>query len=166
MAYLLALLVYILLYRGRAALAGKSALRLGARVVAALAVFFLVCSPYIVYVHRVTGRWTFSGKQGITMGIAWAYAQGSQAEHDRVTAGLDPSGKEIVWLSSEQYDFSLPGWIREDPGRFARLLRHNVRAFVSGLFEQDLFQPWQVILIVLGLARLRGIAGGRGVSCS
>jgi hypothetical protein len=114
-------------------------------------VFLAVCSPYVDYIHRVTGRWALSGKQGITMGIAWAYAQGSQAEHDRATASLDRSGKEIVWLSSEQYDFSLVGWIQEDPERFLRLLRHNLRTFVAALFEADLFQPWQIILIALGL---------------
>ncbi len=151
MAYLLALLVFVVLWRGRAALQHRNAPRLLAQVVAAGFIFLLVCTPYIVYVHRVTGRWTLSGKQGVTMGIAWAYAQKSQAEHDRVTAGLDPAGKEILWLSPEQYDFSLVSWIREDPPRFVQLIRHNIEAFISALFREDLFRPWQVSLIVLGL---------------
>lgn len=157
LAYLLALLVFVLLWRGWAALRrpaelkSATAARLLAQVAAAGLVFFLVCTPYIVYVHRVTGRWALSGKQGITMGIAWAYAQGSQAEHDRVTAGLDPAGKEIMWLSSAQYDFSLLGWFREDPGRYVSLIRHNVKAFIAALFQEDLFRPWQVVLIALGL---------------
>lgn len=151
LAYLLALLVFALLWRIRDAVKGRRVPRLLAQLVAAGLVFFAVCTPYMVYVHRVTGRWALSGKQGITMGIAWAYAQGSQAEHDRVTAGLDPSGKEILWLSSEQYDVSLLGWIREDPARFVRLVRHNVGAFGSALFQEDLFRPWQIALIALGL---------------
>ncbi len=162
MAYLVALVAYVLLYRGRAALRSGQGLRLAGQAAAAIAVFVLVCSPYIMYVHRVTGRWTISGKQGITMGIAWAYVQGSQAEHDRATAGLDASGKEIAWLSSEQYDFSLVGWIREDPGRFLSLVRHNAQAFAAALFSQDLFQPWQIVLMALGLfavpwTRRRGV---------
>jgi 4-amino-4-deoxy-L-arabinose transferase-like glycosyltransferase len=151
LAYLLALLAFVLLYRGRAALRQAGVLRLAGRLAVAAVLFFVVCTPYVVYVHRVTGRWELSGKQGITMGIAWAYAQGSQAEHDRVTASLDPSGKEIEWLSTEQYDFSLLGWIREDPGRFVSLLRHNARTFFAALFQGDLFQPWQIVLIALGL---------------
>jgi 4-amino-4-deoxy-L-arabinose transferase-like glycosyltransferase len=124
--------------------------RLLGQLAVVAAIFLLILSPYAIYLHRVTGRWAFSGKQGISMDIAWAYAQRSQAEHDRVAAGLDDTGKEIVWLSAEQYDVTLLGWIRQDPGRFIQLVRHNVVAFTSALFAEDLFQPWQVVLMTLG----------------
>lgn len=151
LVYLLAMLAFVLLWRGAAAWRERRSLRLLGQAAAGLAVFFLICAPYVVYVHRVTDRWALSGKQGVTMDISWAYAQRSQAEHDRVTASLDRSGKEIVWLSSEAYDLSLFDWIREDPARFAALFRHNVGAMFSALFEEDLFRPWQVALIALGL---------------
>lgn len=151
LAYLLAMLAFVLLWRGVTAWRERRAMRLLGQLAAGLAVFSLVCAPYIVYVHRVTGRWALSGKQGVTMDISWAYAQRSQAEHDRVTASLDRSGKEIVWLSAEAYDTSLLDWIRADPARFATLFRHNIGALFSALFEEDLFRPWQVALIALGL---------------
>ncbi len=114
-------------------------------------VFLLCATPYVIYMHRVTGRWALSGKQGITMGIAWAYVNHDQAEHDRVVASLDSAGQEIMWLSSDQYDQSLIGWIAKNPQRFVWQVRRNLDETWQALFQQDLFRPWFVALMVLGL---------------
>ena len=65
----------------------------------AVAITVLLALPYVLYLHRATGLWLASGKQGVSMDISWAYANNSQAMHDKAAASLDPSGKEILWLS-------------------------------------------------------------------
>ncbi len=126
-------------------------------------VFLLLASPYVIYLYRVTGRWAFSGKQGISMEIAWAYLNHSQAMHDRAVASLDSTGKEIMWLSPEQFDRTLMGWIQQDPLRFVKQVRTNVVALGHALLYEDLFDALTLGLIVLGLfakswtrARARG----------
>ena len=57
--------------------------------------FLIVASPYVVFLHSVTGRWAFSGKQGISIDIAWAFVNHDQRAHDRAVARLDAAGKEI-----------------------------------------------------------------------
>lgn len=118
----------------------------------AVAVFLLCALPYLVYVHRATGRWTFSGKQGISMDIAWALVNRDQVAHDRVVSSLDSTGREIMWLSAEQYDRGLLGWIREDPARFAWQVRTNMLDTWRALFHQDLLTPWLAVLALLGVA--------------
>lgn len=117
----------------------------------ALLVFLAAAAPYVIYLHRVTGHWAFSGKQGISMEIGWAYVNRSQAMHDRAVASLDSSGKEIMWLSPEQFEVTFFGWIQQAPHRFLVMLRTNLGDLSRALFRQDLFGPWTVALMVLGL---------------
>ena len=129
----------------------------------AVTITVLLALPYVLYLHRATGLWLASGKQGVSMDISWAYANNSQAMHDKAAASLDPSGKEILWLSSEGFRKSLTGWIAEDPRRFVVLVQTNIRNTWHALFHEDLFTPWIVALMALGLfgqpwtrPRLRG----------
>jgi len=118
---------------------------------ASLVVFGLIAFPYVNYLHRATGRWLLSGKQGISMDIAWAYVNRSQAMHDLAVASLDTAGREIMWLSPERFGRTLQGWILEDPRRFVQLVRANVSETWRVLFHQDLFAPWVAALMALGL---------------
>lgn len=122
-----------------------------ALVFACLLIFLMAAGPYVTYLHRVTGRWIFSGKQGISMELGWAYVNNSQAMHDRAVASLDSAGQEIMWLSSEQFEATLSGWIKQNPGRFVTMLRTNLIALERALFHEDLFGIWTVALMVLGL---------------
>ncbi len=117
----------------------------------AVAITVLLALPYVLYLHRATGLWLASGKQGVSMDISWAYANDSQAMHDKAAASLDPSGKEILWLSPEGFQKTLTGWIAEDPRRFAVLVQTNIRNTWHALFHEDLFTPWIVALMALGL---------------
>lgn len=117
----------------------------------AVAITVLLALPYVLYLHRATGLWLASGKQGVSMDISWAYANNSQAMHDKAAASLDPSGKEILWLSPEGFRKTLSGWIAEDPRRFAVLVQTNIRNTWRALFHEDLFTPWIVMLMALGL---------------
>jgi len=135
---------FVLVYRWRPR--GRDLLGAGL----AVAVFVLFAAPYVVYLHRATGRWEFSGKQGISMDIAWAFLTHDQVAHDRVVSALDATGQEIMWLSPEQYDRTLAGWIREDPRRFLWQVKTNARATWDALVHQDLLDPWLLALAALG----------------
>lgn len=117
----------------------------------AVAITVLLALPYVLYLHRATGLWLASGKQGVSMDISWAYANNSQAMHDKAAASLDPSDKEILWVSPEGFQKTLTGWIAENPRRFAVLVRTNIRNTWHALFHEDLFTPWVVALMALGL---------------
>ena len=85
------------------------------------------------------------------MTIGWAYVNHSQPMHDSAVASLDSAGKEIMWLSPEQFDITLLDWIREDPHRFAVQVRTNLGDLVHALFQEDLFNLLTLCLIAMGL---------------
>ncbi len=143
--YLALGLGFVLLYRWRPRRADLRAAGL------AVAVFVLLASPYVIYLHRATGRWEFSGKQGISMDIAWAFLNHDQVAHDMVVSSLDATGQEIMWLSAEQYDRTLTGWIREDPSRFLWQVKTNMWETWDALVHQDLLNPWLLALAALGI---------------
>ncbi len=117
----------------------------------AIIAFLVVTLPYDIYVYRVTGSWAISGKQGLAVDIAQAVTRGDAAEIDRSGAALDSTGREIMWLSLEQFNKSLPATIRENPRQFVQHVRHNIGVMWQALFHQDLFSPWAIALIALGL---------------
>ena len=146
LAVMLAYLGIIWLSAGR-----RRPSRLLASGTIAVAITALLALPYVLYLHQATGLWVISGKQGVSMDIAWAYVNKSQAMHDQAAASLDESGQEILWLSPEALDKSMTAWIAEDPRRFVILVRANIRDMGKALFREDLFTPWIVALMTLGL---------------
>lgn len=122
-----------------------------ARLALAVAVCLVAMSPYVVYLHRVTGHWVLSGKVGLILDIAPAYIAHDQAAHDRAVAGLDSTGREIMWASPERFEKSLTGYILNSPARFFYQVRRNMAETWLALFHQDLFSPWVVALAVLGM---------------
>jgi 4-amino-4-deoxy-L-arabinose transferase-like glycosyltransferase len=146
LAVTLAYLGIIWLTSGRRQLA-----RLLASGAIAVAITALLALPYVLYLHQATGLWVISGKQGVSMDIAWAYVNDSQTMHDQAAASLDAAGQEILWLSPQALDKSLTAWIAEDPRRFVILVRANIRDTGKALFHEDLFTPWIVALMALGL---------------
>ena len=131
--------------------------RLGLTVAACL----LVMSPYVAYLHRVTGHWLLSGKVGLILDIAPAYLADDQAAHDRAVARLDSSGEEIMWLSPDRFEKNLPDAIRADPPSFVAQVLENARRTGLALFAEDLFTPWAAALAALGLLTLPRRAKGR-----
>ncbi len=164
--FLAVMLVYlglVWLFGGPPRLRGLG--RLAGAAGIALATLALTALPYLLHLHRATGRWVLSGKAGTRMDSSWAFVNRRQALHDQATATLDSSGRETLWLSPEALDRSISGWIAADPQRFATLVRRNLRDSVAVLFGRELFQPWLALLVLLGLAgapwtraRLRGQA--------
>jgi 4-amino-4-deoxy-L-arabinose transferase-like glycosyltransferase len=120
-----------------------------------LALTVVVClvtiSPYLFYLHSITGRWILSGKVGLILDIAPAYLANDQAAHDRAVSRLDSRGEEIMWLSPDRYEGSLTAKILADPRGFVRDTVENIRRTANALFAEDLFTPLIVALAALGL---------------
>lgn len=121
------------------------------RLALAVVVCLVTLSPYVLYLHSVTGRWLLSGKVGLILDIAPAYLADDQAAHDRAVSRLDSSGTEIMWLSPDRYEGSLSANIAADPRGFLRDVRENIRRTIDALFAEDLFIPAIVALAALGL---------------
>jgi 4-amino-4-deoxy-L-arabinose transferase-like glycosyltransferase len=121
------------------------------RLALAVAVCVVTISPYVLYLHSITGRWLLSGKVGLILDIAPAYLANDQAAHDRAVSRLDSSGREIMWLSADRYQGSLSAKIAADPAGFVADTRENIARTVSALFAEDLFTPVIVALAALGL---------------
>ncbi len=119
---------------------------------AAYVIAFLLCAaPYIVYLHDQTGRWTVSGKLAVTWDIGQAVQDRDPAEYDRVTAGLDPEGNEIIWFSPHRFDRNLVQIVAADPGAVARRLAQNTRILVGRFTGRTAF-PWPLVPpVALGL---------------
>jgi len=149
----LVFLAVMLVYLGLIWLASgrRQPARLLASGAIAVAITALLALPYVLYLHRATGLWVISGKQGVSMDIAWAYVNYIQTMHDQAAASLDDSGQEILWLSPQALNKSMTAWIAEDPRRFAILVRANLQDTAHALFHEDLFTPWIVALMALGL---------------
>ena len=110
-----------------------------------------VMTPYVVYLHRITGYWTLSGKAGTGMEIAWALINGDQALHDKAAASFDSSGENIIWLSTESLKASVGDWIKANPQRFTALVKYNMRNTVKTLFSADMLSLPIVGLATVGL---------------
>ena len=111
----------------------------------------LVMSPYVIYLHRITGYWTLSGKAGTGMEIAWALVNHDQTLHDLAAASLDSSGEKIIWLSSEGLAVGMGDWIAANPQRFQTLVKYNMRSTVEVLFSAPMVGLPVAALAVVGL---------------
>ena len=107
-----------------------------ASTIAKLALALVIClaamSPYVLYLHRVTGHWTLSGKVGLILDIAPAYLTHDQAAHDLAVSRLDATGEEIMWLSPERFDRSLSAYVFESPTRFFYQIRQINKVQTNG----------------------------------
>jgi 4-amino-4-deoxy-L-arabinose transferase-like glycosyltransferase len=121
------------------------------RLALAVVVCLATISPYVLYLHSITGRWLLSGKVGLILDIAPAYLADDQAAHDRAVSRLDSRGEEIMWLSTDRYEGSLSANIAADPRGFLRDTAENIRRTFDALFTEDLFTPLIVALAALGL---------------
>jgi 4-amino-4-deoxy-L-arabinose transferase-like glycosyltransferase len=121
------------------------------RLALAMVACLLVMSPYILYLHQITGHWVLSGKVGLVLDIVPAYLAHDQALHDLAVARLDSTGQEIMWFSPERFEKSLADYVLANPRRFLYYVRQNMAETWRVLFHQDLFSPWVVALAAVGM---------------
>ena len=111
--------------------------------------FLLFALPYVVYLYQHTGRLMISGKTGIVVFLSPYFVELGGLGHDLLTS-LDSTGREIMWLSPEQFDISFVQSVLHDPAGFVRLVRANLALAQEGLLEV-LVGPWIIAVAFLGL---------------
>ncbi len=116
-------------------------------------VFLLAIFPYLYQVRQVTGTWTISQKVGAHFATASGLASGRFQQFDIETWGLDSSGQEVRFFSTETADASASSFILSDPIGYARTVYENSIGLLRLLISPHLFPAFA--LIFLGLAWFR-----------
>jgi len=115
-----------------------------------VAIFALCVLPYVLYLHRHTGQWAFSGKVGVTFALGEAVVERDPAAYDAATASLDDSGHHIIWFSPQR--FRQPGMLSQvlaDPAGYLKRILANARSWQSLFFTKTAFPYWLLGLVFL-----------------
>ena len=113
--------------------------------------FALAFVPYATYVRVHTGAWMVSEKVGVAYLTGIGLATGDAAAFDRATWGLDSTGLETFFFSSESYNVSMVQLIIADPGTFTQILYLNARRLVRVFVDRTLFPLVLLPLPFVGL---------------
>lgn len=113
------------------------------------AIFVLVALPYVIYLYRITGTIQLAGKTGISVALGAQITEQGTAQGNDFGTMLDRTGEEVLWLSSEQRDYSLIDTIVAEPRAALRRLVINLRVVPEEL-AGSLLGPALLALIVLG----------------
>jgi len=111
--------------------------------------FMVFALPYVAYLYSNTGRLMISGKTGIVVFLSPYFVELGGLGHDLLTS-LDSTGREIMWLSPEQFDISFLQSVLHDPAGVVRLVRANLALAQEGLLDV-LVGPWIIAVAFLGL---------------
>jgi 4-amino-4-deoxy-L-arabinose transferase-like glycosyltransferase len=109
--------------------------------------FLVLALPYVAYLFNHTGRLMISGKTGIVVFLSPYFVELGGLGHDMLTS-LDSTGREIMWLSPEQFDISFLDTVVGDPAGFLRQVRANLVLAQDGLLDV------LVGFLIVGLALL------------
>ena len=107
--------------------------------------------PYAYYVHGQTGAWMVSEKIGVAYLTGVGLAHGDTAAFDRSTWGLDSTGLETFFFSSESYNVSMLSLVMDDPKTFIGIVYMNMLRFAKVLIDWTLFPYVLMPLAALGL---------------
>ncbi len=116
-----------------------------------LVAFALAFLPYAYYTYLNTGAWMVSEKVGVAYLTGIGLAHGDTAAFDRSTWGLDSTGLETFFFSSESYQVSMVDLILGDPWTFGTVLYLNVIRFIQVLFDNALFPVLLFPFAIVGL---------------
>jgi hypothetical protein len=94
-----------------------------------------------------------SEKVGVAYLTGIGLAQGDTAAFDKATWGLDSTGLETFFFSSESYRVSMLKLILADPRTFFQVLVMNTQHLVQAFIDLTLFPYALLPLVVLGLLR-------------
>lgn len=123
------------------------------RLLALAGAFFLAIFPYLLYVRVHTGHWMVSEKVGVAYEHGFALGYRDYAAFDRAAWGLDSSGQEVRFFSSETYTLSLTEQILADIPGFLGLLKLNALRFLETLGAARFFPEVLIPLVALGFFR-------------
>jgi len=113
--------------------------------------FSLFALPYVFYLHQETGDWMVSGKPWIAYMQNRSLAQGDLITFDKLTWGLDKSGREVVYFSQDKFDRSLFTEIAGDPGAAADQFRGNLTRLGSLIQDPKTVPLFMWALVGVGL---------------
>jgi 4-amino-4-deoxy-L-arabinose transferase-like glycosyltransferase len=113
--------------------------------------FALAFLPYAYYTYLNTGAWMVSEKVGVAYLTGIGLAHGDTAAFDRSTWGLDSTGLETFFFSSESYDVSMLDLVLGDPWTFGTVLYLNTIRFVQVLIDDALLPALLFPFVVVGL---------------
>jgi hypothetical protein len=115
--------------------------------------FGLAYGPYAYYTYLNTGAWMVSEKVGVAYLTGIGLAHGDTTAFDKSTWGLDSTGLETFFFSSESYNVSMLKLILADPQTFVSILYLNASRLVQVLIDWSLFPYVLLPFLVLGLFR-------------
>lgn len=116
-----------------------------------LAVFFIVASPYIIFLHGELGRWTLSGKESFAhnnFAATHDLRRDDVKQWEAAITALDESGEEIVALSIER--IGIMDFFLSQPAWAAKIFLKQSYEFYTGILHQ-VIPLWLLPLIGLGL---------------
>jgi 4-amino-4-deoxy-L-arabinose transferase-like glycosyltransferase len=117
----------------------------GAYALAFLALFF----PYAFFVHQQTGSWQVTEKAGVTFVTCLGLASHDVVAFDQATWGLDSTGHEVFFFSSESYNVSMEEYIVQHPREFAQMVWGNLREFQQQLLSRRMLPTYFLPLLAL-----------------
>jgi hypothetical protein len=113
--------------------------------------FLLVASPYVYYLHELTGEWRLTGAAGMAYVSMEGLAENNTAAFDAATWGIDPASGEVYLFAPSSEAQGLVGAILAKPGELLARVRSNLKDLFGLLFSAKLV-PWPLAaLIVLAL---------------
>ena len=135
---------------------------LGRLAVAGL-MFLLVGSPYLLYTHSITGRWSLTGAAGMAFTSMTGLAEHDASAFDKATWELDPASGEVYLFAPSSEAQPLGSTLLGNPEALVQRLKGGLRDTAELLFSVKLI-PWVLAaLAILGLfgqpwtrRRLRG----------
>lgn len=113
--------------------------------------FALFASPYVLYLHSVLGRWTFSGQSTQSYIAAKALLTDDPTRYDLETWGLDPRGREVRIFSQDLPEIPLLTLFFDDPVLFARDLFINAGRSMDLLFAPGFLGALLMLIAIVGL---------------
>jgi len=126
-------------------------LAFGGKIILYGATFALAFLPYAYYTYLNTGAWMVSEKVGVAYLTGIGLAHGDTAAFDRSTWGLDSTGLETFFFSSESYNVSMIDLVLGDPWTFGTVLYLNAIRFIQVLFDDALFPVFLFPFVLVGL---------------
>ncbi len=112
-------------------------------------VFLIILFPYLNRVHQVTGVWAISQKVGAHFATAAGLASGRFQQFDIETWGLDSSGLEVRFFSTETADASASAYIMADPIGYLRTIYGNLLKLLSLILSPHLLPAFALLFIGL-----------------
>ncbi|MCO6451702.1 MAG: glycosyltransferase family 39 protein [Caldilineales bacterium] len=114
-------------------------------------VFILILFPYLLRVRQATGTWTVSQKVGAHFATASGLATGRFQQFDLETWGLDSTGDNVRFFSTETADASALAFIMADPIGYVKVIYGNTLKLLELLISPRLLPAFALPFIGLGL---------------